>query len=213
MASWIRRSFTSTGLTQIPPGPYLKEVQNRFGGGTVVLMIDVSGSMHGTPILEAVRGAKQFVAEAIEAQYHVGVMLWNTGVVALSQPAPDSEAALRILNPLNSAGGGNFLIGPLETCHQILDRFTGDRVVALFGDGDLTPKPEVLRKVAQMKAENIRFVTRGLGNQAAQEFGEISDEDPTTASVENVSELAAGIASMATSLRSHTGLASRRSAP
>ena len=43
-----------------------------------MLCIDVSGSMDGKPILEAVRGAKTFVAEAVEARYKVGVMLWNT---------------------------------------------------------------------------------------------------------------------------------------
>ena len=59
-------------------------------------------------------------------------------------------------------------------------------MVALFGDGDLTPKDQVLRKVAQMKSENIRFVTRGLGAAAAQEFGEISDEEPSSAAIDDV---------------------------
>jgi hypothetical protein len=73
--------------------------------------------------------------------------------------------------------------------------------VALFGDGDLTPKGQVLVKVAQMKAENIRFVTRGLGSHAAREFGEISDEEASAAAIEDVTDLAEGIADMATSLK------------
>ncbi len=76
-------------------------------------------------------------------------------------------------------------------------------MVALFGDGDLTPKEQVLVKVAQMKAENIRFVTRGLGAYAAREFGEITDEEPATASIDDVAALADGIADMATSLKHH----------
>jgi uncharacterized protein with von Willebrand factor type A (vWA) domain len=201
MANWIRRSFSAPGLTQIPPGPQQRALQARFGG-TVILCIDVSGSMDGTPILEAVRGARQFVVEAVAAHYSVGVMLWNTGVVAVCEPTADGQAALNLLAPVNRAGGGNELFTPLERCHQILDRFTGDRVVALFGDGDLTPKEQVLVKVAQMKAENIRFVTRGLGSYAAHEFGEISDE-PSTAAIDDVEDLAAGIADMATSLKRH----------
>lgn len=166
-----------------------------------MLMIDVSGSMDGQPILEAVRGAKQFVAEAVEANYKVGVMLWNTMVVSVCDPATDGAPALRVLAPVNSAYGGNNLIGPLVHCHQILGPFTGDRVVALFGDGDLTPKTAVLAKVAQMKADNIRFVTRGLGATAAREFGEISDQDSASARVDRVEDLATGIAAMADSLR------------
>jgi Mg-chelatase subunit ChlD len=202
MASWIRRAFSAPGLTQIPAGPHLSRLQGRFGG-TVMLCIDVSGSMNGAPILEAVRGARQFVAEAVAAHYNVGVMLWNHTLEDVCEPTADGKAALALLAPVNSAWGENDLFTALNHCHQVLDRFTGDRVVALFGDGDLNPKAQVLVKVALMKAENIRFVTRGLGPYAAREFGDISDEESSTASIDNVAELAEGIADMATSLKRH----------
>jgi Mg-chelatase subunit ChlD len=203
MADWVRRPFHSPGLTQAPPGRHLSRLQDRFGGGVVMLCIDVSGSMDGKPILEAIRGAKTFVREAVTARYKVGVMLWNTQVVDFSEPTADGKAALRTLAPVKHASGGNHLIGPLERCHQILDRFKDDpdRVVALFGDGDLTPKEPVLGKVAQMKAENIRFVTRGLGAFAAREFGTISSEEPSTAVISDVAGMADGIAGMAASLK------------
>ena len=200
MAGWLRRSFTALGLTQIPPGPHLGALQGRFGG-TVMLCIDVSGSMDGMPIREAVRGAREFVAEAVAAHYKVGVMLWNTQVVASAEPTADGTAALRLLEPVDRASGGTSLIGPLRRCHQILDNFTGDRVVALFGDGDLGPREQVLAKVAQMKSEDIRFVTRGLGTLAAREFGDISTDEASTAEVARVEDLAAGIAGMAASLK------------
>ena len=166
-----------------------------------MLMIDVSGSMDGQPILEAISGALAFVREAVEARYHVGVMLWNTGITVLAEPTLDGADALAVLSPVNRASGGNALDGPLSRCHAILGGFTGDRVVALFGDGDLTPKAQVLAKVAEMKRDNIRFVTRGLGAYAAREFAEITDEDPTSVAVEAVQDLAQGIASMAVSLK------------
>ena len=209
MAGWIRRAFSAPGLTQIPPGPHLAALQGQFGG-TVMLCMDVSGSMDGTPILEAVRGARLFVAEAVAAHYNVGVMLWNHRVEAVCEPTTDGQAALSLLAPVDLAWGENDLFTALNHCHQVLDRFTGDRVVALFGDGDLTPKTQALVKVAQMKAENIRFVTRGLGPCAAREFGEISDEEPSTASIDNVVDLAEGIADMATAL-GRRGLARPRS--
>ena len=199
MASWIRRPFSAPGLTQKPPGPKLRMLQGRFGG-TVMLCIDVSGSMDGPPILEAVRGApavrrrgrRRPLRRRRDALEHPG----GGGV----RTEPRREGGAGLLAPVDRARGGNYLLTPLEHCHQILVRFTGDRLVALFGDGDLTPKPEVLAKVAQMKAENIRFVTRGLGPLAAREFGEISDEEPSTASINDVDELAEGIADMATTL-------------
>ena len=200
MATWIRRPFNAPGLTQIPPGPHVRAVQGRFGG-TVMLCIDVSGSMSGTPLIEAVRGARQFVAEATAAQYKIGVILWDTGVAALANPAPDGRAATAVLDGAHICGGTN-LLPALAQCHQVLDGCTGDRVVAVFGDGDLGPdRAIVLDRVARMKGENIRFVTRGLGPYAAQEFGEISDEGPSTAAIDDVTDLADGIAGMAASLK------------
>jgi len=213
MADWIKRSFSgSAGLTQIPAGPHLGVMQKRAGGGVVMLLIDVSGSMHGRRITEAVRGAKTFVDEAIDARYKVGVMLWNHEVTDLAAPTADGKAALELLDRTKGASGGNNLIGPLERCHQILDQFTDapDRVCGIFGDGDLTPKSEVLPKIVRMKSENIRFITRGLGSHAAQEFGEISSEEPSSAAIDDVANLADGIANMATALKSHRSIIGKR---
>ena len=207
MADWIRRSFSSAGLTQIPTGQHLRALQDRFGGGTVMLCIDVSGSMDGRPILEAVRGARTFVDEAVEARYRVGVLLWNSDVAALAEPTQDGKAARRLLDRTKNASGGTSLLRPLEKCHEILDRFRGqgqDRVVAIFGDGDLGPRERVLAKVAQMKAEDIRFVARGLGSVAAREFAAVSGEEQPSVAVSGVDDLATGIAEMATSLKSAT---------
>lgn len=208
MADWIRRSFSSAGLTRVPPGRHLRALQDRFGGGTVMLCIDVSGSMDGKPIREAVRGAVTFVDEAVESCYRVGVLLWNTDVAALAEPTEDGATARKLLGQTKSAYGGTSLLRPLERCHQILDTFKGkgqDRVVAIFGDGDLGPRERVLAKVAQMKAEDIRFVTRGLGSTAAQEFAAVSSEEQPSVEVRDVDELASGIAAMAASLKSATG--------
>jgi uncharacterized protein with von Willebrand factor type A (vWA) domain len=199
VAGWIRRSFNAAGLTQIPPGPHLGALQGRFGG-TVMLCIDVSGSMDGAPVAEAARGALEFVSEAVAAHYQVGVMLWNTDVVALAEPSADGAAASRLLASATRAYGGTSLLAPLNRCHQILGEHSGDRVVAIFGDGDLGPRDLVLTKVAQMKADDIRFMTRGLGTVAAREYARVSSEDPSEVEVRQVENLAAGIAGMAASL-------------
>jgi Mg-chelatase subunit ChlD len=209
MASWIRRAFSAPGLTQIPPGPHLSSLQDRFGG-TVMLCIDVSGSMSGPPLVEAVRGARQFITDAITVHYQIGVILWDDGIAAVAEPTSNGQAATEVLDTARIRGGTNLLPGLIH-CHEVLGGFTGDRVVALFGDGDLGAKrEEVLALVTLMKAENIRFVTRGLGQYAAHVFGEISDEDASSAAIADVSDLADGIANMASVLK-HTGIARPRS--
>ena len=199
MAEWTRKQFSAEGITQFPTGPALAIVQNTLGG-VVVLMIDVSGSMSGAPIRSAVEGGKIFVDEAVAARYRVGLMLWNTGVTDVAAPTSTGVEARAILNRTTDAAGGNNLLVPLEACHDLLREGAGDRVVALFGDGDLTPTNLVLEKVGQMKAEGIRFVTRGLGSRASAAFGAISDEDPALSHVGSLEDLTSGIASMASSL-------------
>ena len=156
--------------------------------------------MAGSPVKEAVRGARQFVAEGLDAAYEVGVILWNTDVVGLAMPSREASPSLEVLERARGFGGNNLLV-PLQCCDLLLQDKTGDRVVAIFGDGDLTPKSEVLRQVATMRSRNIRFVTRGLGPSAAKEFGEIDDEGAARVLVDNVDGLAAGIAGMAKVLK------------
>jgi Mg-chelatase subunit ChlD len=199
---WIRRSFTSAGLTQIPPGPHLAALQDKYGGGTVMLCLDVSYSMDGKPLREAVRGAHEFVLEAVAARYKVGVLLWASSVIDYSEPSLDEKPALTLLEGAKAQGGTN-LLPALELTHQVLDRFKSDpdRVVAVFGDGALGPRDRVLEKAARMKSEDIRFVTRGLGHRSAREFAELASEQDAGVEVGGVDDLAESIAAMATGLK------------
>lgn len=211
MANWTRRSFESVGLTQIPTGRYLETMQRRLGGGTAMLLLDVSGSMQDpnlsitpgiAPIHEAVIGARRFVDEAVEALYSVGIILWHLSVAAERLPTEDGQPAYQLLDQGNFPCGGTDLYPALCRAHEILGPYSGDRVVAIFGDGALGNQATLaLRKVEEMKHENIRFTTRGLGSVAAEAFASISDEAPEKTRVDSVHDLADGIASMATVLR------------
>jgi hypothetical protein len=186
-------------------------MQRRLGGGTAMLLLDVSGSMQDpalsvipghAPIHEAVLGARRFLDDAVEALYNVGIILWHSNVAAERLPTEGGEPAYELLDSGNFPRGGTELYPALDRVHAVLKRYTGDRVVAIFGDGDLGRQASLARrKVDEMKQENIRFTTRGLGSVAAEAFADISDEDPRKTRVDVVADLADGIASMATVLR------------
>lgn len=203
MATWVRRSFDSAGITQAPAGPALPAVQRRHASGTVMLLIDVSGSMQGERLAQAVVGARQFVDEAVEAGYAVGIVLWHTSVAAIRLPDTDPKETRALLAQASFPSGGTNLYPALERTNEVLQEYTGDRVVAIFGDGDLGSPARVHPLVARMKADDIRFVTRGLGAVAATEFGKISDEAPEHVRVDNEAHLAESIASMARSLKAN----------
>ena len=75
----------------------------------------------------------------------------------------------------------------------------GDRVLAIFGDGDLGNRQAAETKAAELIADDIRILTCGLGDGSAQELASISTEKaaPRTATSET---LADSIASMAQGL-------------
>lgn len=196
MNTWIRRDFQAAGLTQYPVGPHLASIQQQFGG-VVVLCIDVSGSMHGTPLASAVRGAEKFAKEAIAAHYEVGVVLWNQTIAARIDPTTKLKAVLRFLQHASSSGGTD-INDALTAAHDVLrPRDTRlDRVVAIFGDGDLGDRTRAVAKATIMRAEDIRILTLGLGDSAARALDEISseaNERPRTATADTIDTQIAGL--------------------
>ena len=198
MSSWIRRDFGGIGVTQHRPGPHLAAVQEPYQG-KVILCIDVSGSMAAregrhTRLEEAKRGAAQFVEEALGAYYKVGLILWHHGVSGHVTLSTDAAKLTRKLDGARP-GGGNDIVPTLKLATRELAHLTGDRVVAIFGDGDLGPADAAVRAAKEVSRHGIRIVTRGLGSAAARELARI-DTAPADAEPIASGQIASGIAAM-----------------
>jgi Mg-chelatase subunit ChlD len=202
MSEWIRREYGGVGVTQHAPGPHLAAVQEPYRG-KVVLCIDVSGSMitregGGTRLDEARRGARTFVEEALAAHYRVGLILWHHDIAAHVELSTDSRALDRVLGSA-TAYGGNDIVPTLQRCIAEMGTLTGDRVVAVFGDGDLGPEEAAVRAAREVERHGIRIVTRGLGAASAQVLNRIATSD-TPAEVIEPGTIADGIADMVKSV-------------
>ncbi len=197
-AGWTRRAFSSNGVTEFPIGPNFERLRSRYGGA-VVLALDVSGSMQGDRLVKAVAGCHAFIEEAIESGYQVGVILWHHDVEDAVRPQSDAADAHALIRRAFAAGG-NSAVPFLTLAHQQLMALdVGDRVVAIFGDGDLGDRALAERKATELINDNIRILTCGLGESSARELASISTEDsaPRTAAADNLAE---SIASMAQGL-------------
>ncbi|WP_224401691.1 VWA domain-containing protein [Pseudonocardia sp. ICBG1034] len=174
---------------------------------TALLCIDVSGSMSGRPLEEAILGGVQFLDEAAQAGYRCGLVLWHHGVARHVPVTAEPEEVGRQLRAAISSGG-NDLCPTLRVVITELGERPGDRVVCVFGDGDVGPEAPVAELAAQARALGIRFVVRGLGSGAAECLSRTllpdSASEPDAGplrTVHDVAGLRAGIASMASSLR------------
>jgi Mg-chelatase subunit ChlD len=204
MTGWIKRSFDAPGLTQYPTGPHLPAVQARYGG-YVVLCLDVSGSMDGSPLDQAQRGCLRFIGEAIDAGYEVGVVFWNHQVAGSMPLTRDHRRLTTFMTKARSHGGTN-VVPALFRSHELLADRRGDRVVAIFGDGDLGDAAGARRKSDIMRAQDIRIITCGLGLASAENLDTISTEStdagPRAAQPDSIAD---SIAGMASGLRRRSG--------
>lgn len=200
-ASWVRRDFSGVGVTQYRPGPQLAAVQRHYLG-RVLLCIDVSGSMSGAPLRAAIEGGLDFLTEARQAHYECGLVLWHHDVEAyLPTSTPFDEVVARLRSARST--GGNQLRPTLARAIAELGPLTGDRVVCVFGDGDVGDETATAAAAAEARALGIRFVVRGLGVHAGACLARslTPDEQDGARTVTGVGDLRRGIASMAASLR------------
>jgi Mg-chelatase subunit ChlD len=194
-AGWTRKAFTSDGVTEHPTGPNFARLRDSFGGA-VVLALDVSGSMAGDRIVKAVNGCRRFIEEAVAASYQVGVILWHHDVESHTAPDSNPKKAYELLDRAVAAGG-NEAVPFLTLAHRLLMTVdAGDRVVAIFGDGDLGDRRRAEAKASQLIDDNIRILTCGLGEGSAQELAAISTEQsaPRTATASNLADSIAAMA-------------------
>lgn len=206
-SSWVRKRFDAVGLTQSPPGPHLAELQEKYGitGGTVLLCIDVSNSMAGKRLRLAKIGGEQFLREAVAARYECGLVLWNFGVHRYVRPEASGRSALAALYKAQSVGGTN-LLPCLKLAKKVLGPLSGDRVLCIFGDGDVGHPLQARALARELCAIGVRIIVRGLGSRAADALATLAcpGQHDDGQLIENEDAIGSGIASMATGLTART---------
>lgn len=202
MTTWMRKVFVSEGATEYPPGPHLDRLRQKFQrGAAVVLCLDVSGSM-SADLPQAVRGSEKFLHEAVAGGYSVGLILWHSRVGASTELSRNPEAALNTLRRARVKGGTDLLPALREAARRLEGSEAEDRVIAVFGDGDLGVHAAMTgRFAAHLKTQGIRIITMGLGHASATALSRIAsetvDDEVMVASretlVENISSMSRGL--------------------
>lgn len=197
---WIKRAFDAVGLTQYPIGRHLAALQSRFGG-SVVLCLDVSGSMGAEGTLpQAKEGCLRFVTEALAAGYSVAGVLWDSQVIGHTELDRDRAAADKLFGAA-VPGGGTDVVPALRMSERMMAGRSGDRVIAIFGDGDLGNAQLARLEADRLASEGIRVITCGLGDASAKELSAISTEAGQGIRVAQQGDIADAIADMARGLR------------
>ncbi|OBG82650.1 hypothetical protein A5699_05730 [Mycobacterium sp. E802] len=196
MAGWTKKTFQADPVTEFLPGPHLGRLQASFMG-VVILALDVSGSMSGDRLDQARKGCQRFIDEAVQDKYSVGVILWDHGVSAFTPPHPSPNNARDMIASAAVSGGTN-IVPCLQQAHEaLMEQPAGDRVLAVFGDGDLGNRQQAIATAELLKADGIRIITCGLGDESAAQLDVISTENSEAPRTATTATIAESIASMA----------------
>jgi Mg-chelatase subunit ChlD len=199
VAGWTKKNFQADPVTEYSPGPNLGRLRASFMG-VAILALDVSGSMSGARLEQARKGCLRFIDEAIDDNYSVGVILWNHTVNAVSPPDQSPKRAREMIVSA-SVSGGNDIVPTLQEAHaSLMHEPAGDRVLAIFGDGDLGNPTRAVAEAELLKADGIRIITCGLGDQSAAQLAVISTETTESPRSATSDSIADSIASMARGL-------------
>lgn len=102
----------------------------------VALVLDVSGSMSGTPITETKNASVKFVETVLEASAKVGLVTYATNVTVASDFSLNKTALESKINSL-SASGSTYTEGGLAKAADMLATSSSseDKVIVLMSDG------------------------------------------------------------------------------
>lgn len=141
---------------------------------TFVLVMDTSGSMHGTAIADSIAAAKKFVA-SLNIHDEVGVITFADEVTVVQEPVAEKSLVLDALDTL-TAGGNTLLYDALYEGIELLREVAHRKVLILVTDGvdsqlSIHTPEEIINEAVRL---GIPIGTIGFGAVDAKELQRIS---------------------------------------
>jgi Mg-chelatase subunit ChlD len=132
----------------------------------VVLIVDESGSMNGSPMAAAQNAALAFLNELNPGAAQVGLVAFDTSAVVLQSLTSDLRQVVRGVSRLDAGGQTNYV----DALEKAIGEFKGPavrpgvaKVAVMMSDGKPTTDDGVLEAAARLKALGVTVFTIGLG--------------------------------------------------
>lgn len=135
----------------------------------IVVALDKSGSMEGTPIEATRTAAKRFTHEILSQYADLGVVAFSNGAEILSDFTMDESAINEALDGLH-AGGGTETGAGLELAYKMINASGArNKIIVLMSDGKAGDDP--LPIAQQIKDSGITIYTLGFfGNETDKSY-------------------------------------------
>ena len=193
----LGRRYAAHGITTHPPGQYFDQLSDLYAGKLLMVM-DRSASMKGRRLREAVAGACDLLGQAINESYIVGAVSFSGNARLELDLTTDPRAVERALKRLDIDWTGTMMSQGISLAHRLLLKRRGERVIAIFSDGEDQNPTAALAAAAAARRDEIRIIA-ALGGSADPRFmREITGEgeDPEVVNDRQVREKIAGMAAL-----------------
>jgi len=174
---------------------------------SVVLLLDVSGSMSGEPLVHAKQGARGFIEQFLAGEVYlppgvrIGVVAFGSDVTTVMPFDEDPRDGLAAIDAISISGSTN-MSDAIRTAHSMLASEPGRRVTLLLTDG--APDNRNATRGAAASARNDGIVLGALSCPGADEdfLAEICTPGVDIRSVTDTSELEQAFGNLASELSS-----------
>ena len=102
----------------------------------IVLVLDVSGSMSGTPIAETQKASTKFVNTILDEDASVGVVTYDNSAYVLSDFSVSKDSLTSVLSDIYSGGGTNIESGLSEARRMLSTSGAKKKIIVLMSDGE-----------------------------------------------------------------------------
>jgi molecular chaperone DnaK len=149
--SWLGLPPNS-GVTQMPADPT-----------RIYLLIDISASMAGTPLVEAQMAARAFLDKCDFTTTEVGLISFSDEVTLQAEATDNIRKVQAALGRLEPDGTTN-LSDALDLARQKLNRLDRTRYIVLLTDGYPDAAEDAVEQAARARGEGVEIVAIGMGD-------------------------------------------------
>ena len=131
----------------------------------IVLVLDISGSMSGTPMEETKKAATKFIDTVLEEDASIGIVTYEDSAEPLSDFSVDKNHLTETVADISAGGGTNIESGLAEAKSMLDSSNAKKKIIVLMSDGEPNRGKEGEELIAYsdgIKSDDILIYTLGF---------------------------------------------------
>lgn len=124
----------ATGDSPTTPTP--EHVRTTSDERDIVLALDVSGSMAGTPMEETKKAATNFIEAVLEEDASIGIVTYDNSASRVSDFSVNKDSLKSVVSGIHDGGGTNIEAGLAEAHAMLNTSGAKKKIIVLMSDGE-----------------------------------------------------------------------------